>query len=702
MSSSIWVSKLSFKILGSFFLGIKGLALAQSEPSIEVVQETVEIDGIDYFSIGFETNPDWEYILEIAGGSGTWEPGLTFEGIGGKVSIPLAVLNGSTQNVSGINNPAVVFTIRKVDTGGTMISWNSLETGDRLHYFDSTVPTTLNSSFPPLSQQGSFYTLAIFHGDSLTAPLTNSYLTPSDTSVIQALQAEYTTFEGIIQSGGSTQGGVTMAAQISGEKAVVRMKVRDLDKDKDGVTDGREKANGTDPENPDTDGDGVSDGMESAIGTDPNDGNSFPSEGDNVPEPLLGGSIGNPGSGSGGTNVTPFITGVAVEQVSFFENHELQNDTSLVNYRDPHWVAGSHNFPVSYKRGEPLTVSARFYIKPEPVAPTVTMTGPNGVNLPATQLTKVSENIYKLEKVKCQGTLPNTVKLYGIATDENPDRDFLELKWEINSTGTIREEKTTEHTFYVTHDKPATLQRGDGAVRALRQESLFYHACDRVDGKVIGPALDTLAFVKLIYSGFEDLFVAKMVPTQAKEVPFPMYYYGDTNNNGLPTVDGNVGSEVTDCTTAFSMLSSFDQGNGQCGAWGELLFETIKVHGDGISAELIRIEPVSGIEDGFVVKEIFVVQEDGELEGGNNGASLDGSGSSGIAEYPYLQGDDFVKYVTNTPIGIPGQGRGEEGADLVYLGPGVNPSLPKLMSDPEKEFQLHYIVRHSGTLDSRT
>ncbi|HFU4464953.1 TPA: Ig-like domain-containing protein, partial [Streptococcus suis] len=41
------------------------------------------------------------------------------------------------------------------------------------------------------------------------------------------------------------------------------------DTDGDGVTDGEEKANGTDPKNPDTDGDGVTDGEEKANGTDP-------------------------------------------------------------------------------------------------------------------------------------------------------------------------------------------------------------------------------------------------------------------------------------------------------------------------------------------------------------------------------------------------------------------------------------------------
>ncbi|HEL2384484.1 TPA: hypothetical protein TZS71_002321, partial [Streptococcus suis] len=41
------------------------------------------------------------------------------------------------------------------------------------------------------------------------------------------------------------------------------------DTDGDGVTDGEEKANGTDPKNPDTDGDGVTDGQEKTDGTDP-------------------------------------------------------------------------------------------------------------------------------------------------------------------------------------------------------------------------------------------------------------------------------------------------------------------------------------------------------------------------------------------------------------------------------------------------
>ncbi|HEM6303970.1 TPA: LPXTG cell wall anchor domain-containing protein, partial [Streptococcus suis] len=41
------------------------------------------------------------------------------------------------------------------------------------------------------------------------------------------------------------------------------------DTDGDGVTDGQEKTDGTDPKNPDTDGDGVTDGQEKTDGTDP-------------------------------------------------------------------------------------------------------------------------------------------------------------------------------------------------------------------------------------------------------------------------------------------------------------------------------------------------------------------------------------------------------------------------------------------------
>ncbi|HEM5491511.1 TPA: LPXTG cell wall anchor domain-containing protein, partial [Streptococcus suis] len=41
------------------------------------------------------------------------------------------------------------------------------------------------------------------------------------------------------------------------------------DTDGDGVTDGQEKTDGTDPKTPDTDGDGVTDGQEKTDGTDP-------------------------------------------------------------------------------------------------------------------------------------------------------------------------------------------------------------------------------------------------------------------------------------------------------------------------------------------------------------------------------------------------------------------------------------------------
>ncbi|MGA1794393.1 MAG: LamG-like jellyroll fold domain-containing protein [bacterium] len=52
----------------------------------------------------------------------------------------------------------------------------------------------------------------------------------------------------------------------------------DSEQDADGLTNGEEYDNGTDPDNPDTDGDGFNDGIEVEMGTDPTDPSSYPPE----------------------------------------------------------------------------------------------------------------------------------------------------------------------------------------------------------------------------------------------------------------------------------------------------------------------------------------------------------------------------------------------------------------------------------------
>lgn len=199
-----------------------------------------------------------------------------------------------------------------------------------------------------------------------------------------------------------------------------------------------------------------------------------------------------------------------------------------------------------------------------------------------------------------------------------------------------------------------------------REESTFYHACIEVDGKSIGTGADQLPildFVKLIYSGFEDRFVAKVIPTKAEEKTEPMSYYADTDNDGLAN-----DAAAVEIERAYKMLQQEGPGNGQCTAWTDFFYEVCKVHGGGIPIKTIRIDPANSGENSFTMKNI--IWNSPETQSTTN------------SNYPYERNVDFSERFPFFPIGLPGQGR---------VG-GLS------TSDPPKNFGNHSLARLDQTL----
>ncbi len=644
------------------------------EPTISTSQTSVLIGGMDCFAIQFGTNPNWEYTLQALQEDGSWADSFKFKGVGESFTIPLVPASGSGLS-SPNTTPIVEMAVQTVSSGGAVISWISPSTQQLVTYFESSLPQFLIAAtgFPPFTHKSSSYLFLIVPSSPELASVPNSMpvLGIEDSAILQDFQLAYPNL-----SAPSSGQDIIIGLQTAGEKGIVRVKVRVVDSDRDGISDEAEKVNGTDPQNPDTDGDGKWDGQEEATGTDPNNSSDPPNP--NSTE----------GTGSAGPQVTVLpASPIEIKEVSFFENHELTNDRMTVKYRDPQWKSDSHNFPVSYSRNEGITLSARFRIPSKPAQASVSLSAPNNITLKSTPLMKVanSEDLYELKKVKCGGVLPEVVRLYGKYPEGEQEREFFTIKWSVSVKQGLGSVPTTTdletyHVLYVTHDTPATFVRKNKVeIRHLRQESLFYHACIETDGMKFdddGPDFDN--FIKAIYSGFEDRFVAKVIPTEPKEVEFPIFYYADLGGNGLPDVDSAV-----DIASARLLLAGANQGNGQCSAWADFFYELCKVHGDSIPAAYLTIKPAVATEDSFVVKN--VEWKTPQITEGEN------------PSYPFLIEEDFVTNFKDKALGVPGQGRGNGKVTSVYLSAVAGGGVPK-ESDPPKKFENHSIVFVNGTL----
>jgi hypothetical protein len=250
--------------------------------------------------------------------------------------------------------------------------------------------------------------------------------------------------------------------------------------------------------------------------------------------------------------------------------YELTSDSKDKTYAAPHWNAGMNekmqNYPVAYKRGSKMKVSATFQLPPKVRQAKIRAWGTAGVNIPETALGINSDGTATLGWTETTSTLPNAIRHFD---GKNPDKSF-KFTWEIQRDGGEWEKifRETSHTVYVIFNTPTT---------ELRQETLFLLACRNADG--LGEGTQSHTITEKIWEEFE-----KNVKTGVLRVDkTPMTYYNDYR---------------VEHKTTEGLLSN---GDGQCSAWSNLFLDVRKVHGltDGVLKKLI---PKNGRYVGFIMK----------------------------------------------------------------------------------------------------
>jgi hypothetical protein len=328
---------------------------------------------------------------------------------------------------------------------------------------------------------------------------------------------------------------------------------------------------------------------------------------------------------------------VEVKEVSFdgTKYWELKSDDAAKTYSAPQWkdvdgngkptdtAQGERDYAVAFTRNTKPKIGAKFKIASASNfgAIKIKATGPGGMAIPETAAT-VSGDDVTLPLTEASSALVNTIKFY----DKKDDAKAFKLEWEIK-VGTADWSKigTTKHTVYVTFDDPSPMKDFDGNTVTLRQETLFELGCRNADGETTANGATTK-----IWNEFTDRVVKRIDGTQ-------MTYY-----NSYLCVN----------TDAAALLQ---YGDGQCGAWADLL---------------IRVRQIQGMNDSNEYRFFF----------SNKGPSVEsfavkdwtfhGAGTSGDTEYPYLNilpiGDpdsyigqasyNFAYAEVTDDSGIPGQG----------------------------------------------
>ncbi len=298
---------------------------------------------------------------------------------------------------------------------------------------------------------------------------------------------------------------------------------------------------------------------------------------------------------------------------------QLKSDDGENIYSAPHWKdvdgdgkptdvgQGERNYSVAFTRNTKPKITAKFKIAgaSDFAAVKIKATGPGGLTIPETAASVSGDEIV-MPSTEASSALINVIKFY----DRKEDSKAFKLKWEMKADDyEWCPLGVTKHTVYVVLADPET---------SLRQETLFEISCRRAEG--IDQATDV---TDAIWSEFTDRVVKRVDGVQ-------LTYYNDYLCSNVTTGD----------------LLKF--GDGQCGAWAKLFIDLRKIQGIDDTNEYVIFLGVAA--DGFVVKNW----------------SFSGAGTSGIAEYPYLNipednlvgnnGYNWRFAEVNDEAGIPGQG----------------------------------------------
>lgn len=261
----------------------------------------------------------------------------------------------------------------------------------------------------------------------------------------------------------------------------------------------------------------------------------------------------------GGAYLSPFrivyLLPAQISEVSFggTKYWELKSDDAATTYSAPQWkdvdgdknptnvAQGEHDYAVGFTRNTKPKIGVKLKIASASNIGTIKIqaTGPGGIAVPETAAT-VSGDEVTMPLTEASAALVNTIKLY----DKKDDAKAFKLKWQVKiGNSDWLDIGTTKHTVYVILSTEAPY---------LYLESLFDIACRTADGKTAPGEI-----VAAIWSRFSSRKITKVEDNDESYLTFqtPM-------NSGI--------------VTASALLSV---GNGQCGAWGDLFLNALKLHG---------------------------------------------------------------------------------------------------------------------------
>jgi hypothetical protein len=316
---------------------------------------------------------------------------------------------------------------------------------------------------------------------------------------------------------------------------------------------------------------------------------------------------------------------VEIEEVSFggTKYWELKSDDAATTYSAPQWkdvdgngkptntAQGERDYAVAFTWNTKPKIGAKFKIASVSNfgAIKIKATGPGGVAIPETAATVSGDEVTLPNDTEASAALVNSIKFY----DKKDDAKAFKIDWEIK-IGDFNWLKivTTKHTVYVTLGDPSPMKDFNGNNVTLRQETLFEIGCQNADGET-----DQATATAKIWSEFTDRVVKRIDGTQ-------MTYYD---------------SYLCANTEAASLLKF---GDGQCGAWADLLIRTRQVQGmnDTNEYRFFFSNQGPGVE-GFAVKDW----------------TFHGAGTSGNPAYPYLN---------ILPIGNPDAYIGQNSYNFAY------------------------------------
>ncbi len=261
------------------------------------------------------------------------------------------------------------------------------------------------------------------------------------------------------------------------------------------------------------------------------------------------------------------------------------NPYEAYEYVAPSESSEGQNLPIAYVKDAALKLSL-FITVSDPANQIgtrplkVSAELPNGMTLPATEMTQDSPNspTYKILSIAVTGGFPQNVYYWDAGTVETPGANPFRIKWHFsytdgNGNDVSIGDKPTDHTVYVTAGSPL-----EGA---LGYETLLNIGCKAAAGKNANDEI-----VAAIWPVFQSRMVQKVQPGTSC-LGNQLYYYGGGSDNPGPA-------------TAFAQTTGqlLKLEDGDCEAWANLLKDVLALHGilvdsppGGNAPGLVKLKP---------------------------------------------------------------------------------------------------------------